>query len=324
MKKRAMAKKGLVLAADIGGTNLRCGVVSRTGKVLQLFETSSRPGETHRGMVELLAATFERALAAARLRDWKGLPVSIAVAGGVDAHRGVITQCPQFPKWKNFALALALSKWSGGEVFVRNDVDCALLGECWKGAAKGRRTAAAIWMGTGVGGALVLDGKLFHGPSGMAGEFGHMVADPNGIPCHCGAAGCLETIASGWAVEQMARDLARAGHPVRHPSGREDLTAHDVYEAARQKDPVALDIWARVGRALGESVGSLVNALSIDFFVLGGKVSAARRFFLPELERVAKARAFRYPGSRLRIRPATLGDEAALLGAAAVFFGLGE
>ncbi len=318
-------KPPFVLAADVGGTNLRCGLVSSRGKVLRWREQGSRDGETPAGMVKLLAASFRDLLAQ---HGWRGRvpPIAIAVAGGVDPSRGVVTQCPQFQLWKNFALGKRLSKELKTQVLVRNDVDCALLGEVWQGAARGAKSAMALWMGTGLGGALYLSGALWHGPSGMAGEFGHMPADPGGVPCKCGATGCLETLASGSAVERMAREAAEAGRPVRYKNAGpgQKLSARQVHEAARAGDPTARAIWARLGRALGESAGGLVNALSLDLLILGGKVSRAHRLFVPEMKKAMRRRAFKYPGARLQIRLGRLGDQAALLGAGAIAFGLGR
>lgn len=317
MSKRARQK--LVLAADLGGTNLRCALVGSGGEVIERNEVPSSTAQSPAAMISLL----ERS--ARELMERRGIEkcpaLGIGVAGGVDADKGVVTQSPQFPKWKNFALGPRLEKRLGAPVRLANDVDAALMGERWLGAAKGEPTVVAYWMGTGVGGALCLNGELWNGPSGMAGELGHMLVDPEGERCNCGARGCLETISSGTAVEREARRAIRARRPVRLKDGTKARTAREVYQAALAGDVRARKIWQRVGWALGESIGGLVNALSIDRVVIGGKVAGAHRFFLPSLRSAAKKRAFRYPGSRLRISLAKLGDDAGLLGAASLSLG---
>lgn len=310
----------LAIGIDIGGTNVRCGLVRGDGEVVHWIEGSSEQGQEPKGMVALLVGLIEGVFKESGEGASAGeLPIGIGVAGGIDANRGLVTQSPQFPKWKNLKLAERLSSALGGTaVFVRNDVDCALKGEHWKGAAAGADCVAAYWMGTGLGGALILDGKLVHGPSGMAGEFGHVMADPSGVECHCGAIGCLETIVSGWALGEQAARKAELGEPARLKDGSEALNASELAEAAKNNDRVAIEIWRRFGWHLGHGMGSLVNALSVDLILLGGKVSRASRYFLPEAKKQLKSRAFKYPGSRVRIVCARLGDQAGVIGAAAV------
>ncbi|MCB0221438.1 MAG: ROK family protein [Chrysiogenetes bacterium] len=316
--KKVLSKVDVVLAADLGGTNLRCALISARGRLISRVEVSSADGQSPAGMIALFGSAARGLVADAGLQHMPR--IGIGVAGGIDAARGIVTQSPQFPKWKNFALGPRLEEALGTKVLLANDVDAALLGERWLGAAKGAQTVVAYWLGTGVGGALVLDGKLWNGPSGMAGELGHMLVDPAGERCNCGARGCLETISSATGIERAARKAARAGKPIKL-DGKTARTAREVFEAAVAGDAQARAIWKRAGWALGESIGGLVNALSIDRVVIGGKVAGAGRFFLPELRRAAKARAFRYPGSRLHLELAELGDDAGLLGAASLALG---
>jgi len=318
--KKTAAKRAIraVAALDVGGTNMRAAVMGPGGEVLARVERPSRVLESPRAVAPSLAALVQDACAEAGVPLARLRGAAVAIAGGVDAHRGLVTQCPQFHRWRNLELGKDLGRALGLRVAVANDADCALLGEQWLGAAKGTDTLAGVFMGTGLGGALVIGGRLFNGPSGMAGEFGHWLYDPDGRLCNCGQTGCYETIASGTGVTASYLEAVRSGI---HSSLAADvppdkITAEQIASAARGGDPAAREAWNRLAIALGSLLSALVMGFSVDRIVIGGKIARAWPLFAKEAERVMKARSFRYPGSRAKLLKAKLGDDAALAGAA--------
>ncbi len=311
---------GFVVALDIGGTNMRAAVMDRTGKVHGRVERSSRVLETPRRVVPELARLVRAAEAEAGVTSAGIAAAGVAIAGGVDAHRGVVTQCPQFSRWRNLKLKDGLMAELGLPVVVANDADCALAGEQWLGAARNIPTVAGIFMGTGLGGGLIIDGKLYNGPSGMAGEFGHMLYDLGGRRCNCGQTGCYETVASGTGVRNSFIDLVKAGRRSKLAQTLEtapaEVTSAAIARAALQGDPASVEAWNRLADGLGTLLSAIVMGYSVDRFVVGGKIARAWPLFARRSMTVMRARSFRYPARRVKLLKAKLGDNAAIAGAA--------
>ncbi len=332
---RTAIKKGgrirdqiLVVALDIGGTNMRAAVVDRNGTVFGRVEKSSRVLEDPLRVARELSKLVREAALAARIPVNRVAAAGVAVAGGVDAHEGLVTQCPQFGRWKNLRLRDSLAGELGIPVTVANDADCALAGEQWLGSARGILNVAGIFMGTGLGGALIIDGKLYNGPSGMAGEFGHMLYDRHGHRCNCGQVGCYETVASGTGVRNSFADELKAGKPSalapRFKKNPDVVTASVIARMAAAGDPAAKEAWDRLADALGTLLSALVMSLSIDRFVIGGKVARGWPLFTRRAMKVMRERSFRYPARRVRLLRARLGDNAAIAGAARLAWRLVE
>ena len=226
-------------------------------------------------------------------------------------------------------------------VILENDANVAALGEKWLGAAKDFDNVAMLTLGTGVGGGLVLNGSIWHGMNGMAGEFGHTTVEPEGHPCGCGNRGCLEQYASATAVVRMAREdiaansnssLARSAH------SDAEFSAKSLYNLAIQGDEDARRIYRRVGRSLGIVLSAMVNSLNLPIYVIGGGVSSAWEAFSPTIFEELRQRCMVYaatappdplasnqgasahvepgPGNKTIITRALLGSDAGLYGAA--------
>lgn len=309
-----------VAALDVGGTNMRAAISGRDGRVLGRVERSSRVLENPSRAAGELARLVREAAGEAGVTLPELVAVGMAVAGGVDAHKGIVTQCPQFSAWRNLKLQDQLMKALKLPVVIINDADAALAGEQWLGSAREIETVAGIFMGTGLGGALILDGRLWHGPSGMAGEFGHLLYDPQGRRCNCGQIGCYETVASGTGVKNSFADIVAQGTRSRlarrFREAPREITAQTIARAAMQGDPAAVEAWDRLADALGALLSALVMGLSVDRFVIGGKIALAWPLFARRADKVMRERSFRYPARRARIFRARLGDNAALAGAA--------
>lgn len=274
------------LAADIGGTSLRAALVDGEGRILDR-RAAPTPPEPAAGIKALRALWKELGAADAR---------AVVVAGGIRPGTGEITQSPNLPEWEGVRLGEEL----GCEVL--NDANGALLGEAWVGALAGARSALLLTLGTGVGGGVLLDGKLVTGATGCAGELGHVAVRPEGPPCGCGSTGCLETYASATAVA--------------HAAGAAD--AEEAAKRARAGDPAACAAFESAADALGVVLAGLVNALNPEAIALGGGMTGAFDLLAPRIEAALATRAFRLAREGLRLVPAKLGGDAGLLGAARV------
>ena len=312
-------KPQLISAFDLGGTNLRAAIIDQSGRIVcRVQHDTPREAKSPDEIV--------RALVAAARECESGLTdrgviqaASVVVPGLVDSSNELVIQVPAIPCLDNFRLKEILAKELGRPVLLENDANAAALGEMWLGGARGYRTIVCITLGTGVGGGIILDGKLWRGADGSAGEVGHTPVDPlGGVKCKCGSTGCLEMFASGTAIVRQTREAL-----LRHPGsilGGALLSAKDVYEAGMKGDALALEVLERMGRSLGVGIANLLNLLNPEVIVIGGKVANAWQLFAEAMHEEARLRAFPLPAQSVRIVQAECGDDAGLLGAARLAF----
>ncbi len=306
----------LTVGVDIGGTKVAAGVVDSQGKVLaraRRLTPSRDPQAVEDTIVEVVT----------ELRASHPIgAVGIGAAGFVDAERSRVLFAPHLA-WRNEPLRDAVAAAVELPVVVENDANAAAWAEWRFGAGRGETRLVCVTLGTGIGGGIVIDGQVQRGKHGMAGEFGHMIVVPDGQRCECGNRGCLEQYASGNVLGREARELARASSPVTVPllqrvGGDVDaLVGPVITEAARDGDPLAIELFEEVGRWLGIGLANLAAALDPGMFVIGGGVSDAGELLLrparDSFRRVLTGRGFR---PEPRIIKAALGPEAGLVGAA--------
>ena len=306
-----------VIGIDIGGTNLRGAVVDKEGNIHNRMKILSEADHGIGVLIDNLAGFIKNISQGEKLND-----IGIGIPGIIDSNNGVITQAPNISNVNNYPLRAVLNKKLGEDmnVVIENDANCAALGEWWMGAAKEVDSMLIITMGTGIGGGIVLDGKLWTGADGMAGEIGHITVYPDGARCNCGNYGCIESYASATAIRRMVhegleddnlktvlRDSIRNAH-------LEDVPKI-VMEAATNGDNFSHNIWRRVGIALGIGIAGLVNLLNVEMIVIGGGVSNGWDLFIVETLVEASKRAFREPMKTAKIVRTRLNDDAGLLGA---------
>jgi glucokinase len=237
------------------------------------------------------------------------------VPGAVDSDNAVVLQSPNLPSLVNYALKAELEKRLGWPVFLENDANAAAVGEMWVGAARGCRDVVSVTLGTGVGGGVILDGKLWRGSHGSGGEIGHTAVDPfSGLKCKCGNTGCLELFASATAIVRMTRESLSSFPESRLKS--EGLTAEKVFEAGRAGDELALAVFKRCGMYLGIGLSNLINLIDPQIIVIAGGVVNGWELFSDEMYRQVEERAFRTISQQVKIARAECGDNAGLLGAA--------
>ncbi|MDR7253806.1 glucokinase [Nocardioides sp. BE266] len=264
---------GVVVGVDIGGTKVLAGVVDADGAITSTALRTT-PGR------RVVTSQVEDALAEAVLEAAAGRPllaVGVAAAGFVDSAGERVQFAPHLP-WQGEPLRDLLEARLGCPVALDNDANCAARAEAHHGAARGASSALMITMGTGIGGAVLLDGQVLRGANGMAGEFGHMQVVPDGRPCECGGSGCWEQYSSGNALVRTARALMAEEPSVLQEmceDNPERVTGPMVTAAAEEGDLVARRAFASVGDWLGVGTANLIAALDPELVVIGGGVSAA-------------------------------------------------
>ena len=310
--------KDLVCAVDLGGTNLRAANVDSEGRIHERVKLPTPKSDNAQDVVEAIASAVIRCDEQASTSGARVHSVSVVVPGSVQAETGVIVNAPNLPAVVGFKLSEALKAKLQRLVLIENDANAAALGEMWQGAARGCRTIVCLTLGTGVGSGIVLDGELWRGTDGTAGEIGHTSIEPfGGVQCKCGNFGCLEVYASATAIVRMTREMLENNlHSILRSIPSDNLTAHDVYKAAMADDELAHDIFRSVGTHLGVAIANVVNTLNPEMIVIGGGVSAAFDLFADIARSEMMKRAFPVPARRCRIARAECGDDAGLLGAA--------
>jgi len=326
------------IGVDLGGTNLRIAAIDQQGNLLEKMTLGAESALGRDRVVTDMCEAIRHVIS--KCRDAGALQgIGIGVPGIIDLHTGVVRKSPNRPDWVDYPVRAAIERRLGTRVILENDSNLAALGEKWLGAARGVDDMAIVTLGTGVGGGLVLGGRIWHGMTGMAGEFGHTTVEPEGALCRCGNRGCLEAYASATAVLRMAREAVASGASpdlARATRANAEFSAQDVYSLAIQGDEDARGIFRRVGRALGIVLSGMVNALNLPMYVIGGGVSGAWDAFSPSIFEELRQRSMVYAATdsepsegvgasahgeparttRTVITRAVLGSDAGLYGAA--------
>ena len=297
------------LAVDVGGTKFAAGIVTELGEIISSRRIANPQGENPEELYDALIDVIDSVLHAAGLEQGQTLPmpgIGMATAAPLDRDAGTVSPV-NIPAWRGFPLRDRLVERYGLSVRMFGDAVAVAVGEHWRGAARGRRNVMGMVVSTGIGGGVIIDGRVVPGTTGNAGHIGHISVDPFGPRCVCGGIGCLEAVASGTNIAAWARS-----------HGLDVPDAAAVADAARRGDPVALATYRRAGEAIGLAVAGAVTLLDLDVVVIGGGVAGAGSLlFDPIADGYAKYAGLGYASSP-RVVPALLGGDAGLIGAAAV------
>lgn len=308
-----------IIGLDMGGTNIRCAAVARDGRVLFLRRAPSQADAGAPAVASNIARQV-RALEAAARRRAMGAPdaIGVAVPGPLDVYQGVVMAAPHVKAWRRFPLRAVLEAELGRRVVVENDANAWALGEFWRGAARGHREVVLLTLGTGIGGGLIVGGKIVRGRSGMAGELGHITVEPDGMPCDCGSRGCVEAYASSSGIRGLVvRRLGdRKKIPAKYLDADGNFSVRAMTVCARAHDPLALETFATAGRYLGIAIASLLNIFNPDLVVIGGGVAGALPYMRKTMTAEVRIRAFTAIASQARIVRAALGPIGGVVGAA--------
>jgi glucokinase len=320
-------REQFIVGVDLGGTNIAAGAMPTDGTreiAMRMIPTKSEVGAE--GVVDRIASLIEEVIeqtrheTGAERSDFLG--VGIGSPGPLDRARGVVIVTPNLG-WRDFPLRDEVSSRVGLPATLDNDANCATLGEWWCGAAKGGRNVVGMTIGTGIGGGLILDGKLYHGASDAAGEIGHTTIDSTGRRCKCGNYGCLEAYTSGPAIAERAREVLEGDEDsllIQMVDGDvKKITAQTVFEASKRGDRVALEVVRDTAHFLGVGVSNLINIFNPDTFVIAGGVTQAGDLLFDPLRAEVKRRAFKPSVEACRIVPGALPLSAGVVGAVATF-----
>ncbi|MGA9754882.1 MAG: ROK family protein [Desulfobaccales bacterium] len=313
-------KDPAVAALDLGGANVRLALVNPQGRILSRWERATASMPDQETLVSTLAADLNRAGEAARDRGWEIKGVGLGVPGRILPREGRVVFSPNVPALNECPLIDRLAPLVGLPLFLENDANLFALGEHWLGAGVGHEHMLGITLGTGVGGGLILNGRLWAGTEGTAGEIGHLTVDPEGRKCHCGNRGCLETMASAfwtvvWVKEQLAQGAVSWLREL-YDADPDAIQGETLVVAALQRDPLAQRAFDRVGRSLGQAIAGVVHLLGISRVVIGGRFARAWAVFQSPLEEELHHRLTLFPPEAVSVCPAQLEDDAGLVGAA--------
>ena len=313
----ASSTRDLVCAVDLGGTNLRAANIDREGRIHDRARLNTPKTNNPEEVVSAIASVVTRCEAQAAARDAVFESICVVVPGSVQFETGLTVNAPNVPAIVNFNLGDALRTRLQRSVLIENDANAAALGEMWQGAARGCGTIVCLTLGTGVGSGIILNGELWRGVDGTAGEFGHTSVDPFGsVQCKCGNIGCLEVCASATAIVRMAREGMTAFPESALQEINGELSAAAIARPAGDGDEFAVGLFKRAGVYLGIAAANIVNTLNPEMIVVGGGVSEAFDLFASTMREEMLRRAFPVPAQRCQIVKAQCGDDAGLLGAA--------
>lgn len=306
---------------DLGGTSFVAVVANHKGRVLgssDCVTTQGAPSEETLSQIgdHILIAAKEASVKMSKIRA-----IGVGAPGAVDLKRGIVVRAPNLG-WTDVPLAAVLRKRLRTDVVLGNDVQVAILGEHAYGAAQGRDRAVGIWVGTGIGGGLIANGKIDRGFRGAAGEIGHMVIKEDGPECSCGRRGCVEALASRSAMERDVRAASpeSAALTIMKERNKDRMTSSVIARALEQNDAVMHEVVARAQHYLGLLAGNIVNLFDPEMIVIGGGVAQRlKESFVGPIADVARSRFLRPdPEHRIRIEHAKLGDYSGALGACAL------
>lgn len=320
---RRTVLKDTGIGIDIGGTNIKLGIVDLEGSVIfrESFATHSVSGKS--ALLDTLTKKVRELLDIARHRGYRVVGIGVGAPGPINVEKGFVYFFPNLPGWKDTPLKNILEKRLKLPVTVNNDANAMAYGEYRFGAGRGSKNLVALTLGTGIGGGLVIDGRLFNGSAFSAVEIGHIVINENGPLCACGNHGCVETyVGNGYFVREVRRRLAE--HPKSHlvlelRKGKE-LTPLLVAQAARRGDAVSKKMWQETGAHLGTLLAGITNLLNPEKIILGGGIAQnGDLLFKPVVETLNK-KAFPIAAAAVKVVPAMLGTDAGIVGAAALAF----
>ena len=308
----------IILGMDLGGTNLRMAAIDRDGRILYRTRRETPQTENANQIVQLIVDAAAECEQSVKERG-EVTAIAAAVPGTVNVAKGIVLKAPNLSVLNGFCLSEALENKINLSCLLENDANAAAIGENWLGASKGFANSICVTLGTGVGGGIIVDGKILRGIDGTAGEIGHICVEPFGVWCGCGSRGCLEQYSSATAVLRLTRELGKQ-YPKSELTRKNLLTSLEIYKAGKSGDKLALEVFRQKGFYLGIALAGLINVLNPEVIVIGGGAAAGWDLFVPQMIEQIRTRAYREPAERAKIIPAQLGDDAGVLGAARLAF----
>jgi len=309
------------IGVDLGGTNIKLGIVTNTGKIIKKISVDTKAEGGSKVVISQIKYGIDLLL---KGNKYKIQGIGIGSPGVVSMDKGTVENPPNLPGWKKVFLRKELEKITNTKVVVENDANAAAIGELIYGAGKKLKSFVMITLGTGVGGGLIINRKLYRGDTGAGGEIGHIVIDLHGKKCNCGNTGCVEAyLGNGYLINAVKEELPN------YPDSKinklinndtENLTPKVISEAVQLNDKYANEIVKNMGENLGAALATVSNILDITNFVIGGGVSGFGKPLFDATSNATKRRVLASLSKYIKIIPAKLKNEAGIQGAAALVF----
>ena len=309
----------LTIGVDLGGTNIKAGLIAEDGEVIRRHRVTTDAHLGPRGVADRICGACRELLATADQRGAAVRGVGVGSPGTIDIESGVVLFSPNLDGWNDVPLRAMVEDGLGMRCVVDNDANVAALAEQWVGVGQGTGSLVLLTLGTGIGGGIVLDGRIWHGGNGVAGEVGHMSINPDGPLCGCGNRGCLEAYASATAMVRPMRETIDAGAPTALAARRDELTAALIHAAAVDGDAAARANIEQTGRYIGVGVSNLMHILNPEAVAFSGGVTAAGEMLLEPVRQEVKWRTLEASRRDVRISFSALPEDAGLIGAARCF-----
>lgn len=311
-----------LLGIDLGGTTTKFAIMKPQGEIQQRWSIQTDVLNDGNNIIPNIIDSINHHLQLYQMSAKQFQGIGIGTPGSVDYQTGTVDSAFNLNWDRPMALKEQIELHTNIPVQVENDANVAALGERWLGAGKNADNVAFVTLGTGVGGGIIINGQIVHGQGGSAGEIGHMTINPQGYRCTCGKRGCLETVASATGIVHVARDYAQeyAGDSELKASldNGDDLTAKDVFNLAKQNDPLALKVTSAVCDQLGLALSIVAVTINPQYIIIGGGVSNAGDFLLQRVQESYNRYVFSSVKKTTTLTLATLGNEAGVIGAASL------
>jgi glucokinase len=306
---------GLALGVDLGGTKIAAILATSQGKIIAREHRTTPTHEDPETVIQSLKRTIYELKEVSDVASSQISGIGIAAAGILDFKAGVVTTSPNLPGWQDIPLREIIQREYGWPTFLENDANAAALGEYYFGAAKGSSNFIYITISTGIGTGIFINGQLYRGVSGAAGEAGHMTIKADGNLCSCGNIGCWESLASGSALAREAVRQIEQGAKTAIQGDLTQITAETVSQAAQQGDRLAQELISHLGYYVGVGIVNLVNIFNPELILIGGGVTEIGELLFQPAVNLVKERAFSLSAKAVRIEKAQLGSDSGTLGA---------
>lgn len=318
MKTGAKNKKSMLnMGVDIGGTKIDLGIVSSSGEIINMkrIVTGSKNGQKY--ILDNIINNVYSILEIANVSPKEINSIGFGIPGTIDSKRGMVEFAPNL-KWKNFNFVSPILKELPFDIFLGQDTKAAVLGEYYYGAGKGCKNLVCVTIGTGIGGGIIINGKIYFGSYGTAGEIGHIIVGKNNVVCECGQTGCLETYASGTYIAAKARDIILND---KHSFGtiedfkKDSLSAIEIFLLAKKGNFKAIEIVNEVVEYLGIGLVNIFNILCPEKIILSGGLSNEEELLIKPLKNFVKNKVYSLISDKIKIEKAKLGEFAPVVGA---------
>nr|WP_050816516.1 ROK family glucokinase [Brevibacillus laterosporus] len=309
--------KRMIVGVDIGGTTIKIALLNPNGEIITKTQIPTPVSEGEDAIIGQMTNTIDQLMAEQGFTKEEAYGIGIGVPGPVDTDTGFVYEAVNLGI-KDTALKAKTEALTGLPTYVENDANAAALGEMWRGAGQGTDNLVAITLGTGIGGGIIIDGKIVHGVKGVGGEIGHVTVNPDGPLCNCGKKGCMERYGSATAIivgiETAAKE-GRSAHLAKQLAEKGSLTAKDAFDAATEGDLAAQEVIDQAAFYTGFGLSHIANLLNPAKIVIGGGVSAAGDALFSLIRKSFDTYTWKIAADSCEILPATLGNDAGVIGA---------